>query len=135
MRKTSDELIQARSADPNGSERKDLLTAMIEGVDKRTGQRLSDESITNKLVTFLVAGHETTSGTLSFAFYSLLKNPHAYQKAQKEVDMIMGQDRITVDKLPKLKYIPAVSISSTFVTGPRFFRVVYSSPAFQDILR
>lgn len=109
MRQTSREVLQSRKADPNGSERKDLLTAMTEGVDPRTGGKLGDESIINNLVTFLIAGHETTSGTLSFAFYSLLKNPHAYQKAQQEVDAIMGRDRITADKLFKLKYIPAVS--------------------------
>ncbi|KAF4994727.1 hypothetical protein FDECE_13034 [Fusarium decemcellulare] len=108
MRNTSHELIKARKADPDGSTRRDLLTAMIEGVDPRTGAKLSDESIINNLVTFLVAGHETTSGTLSFAFYSMLKNPHTFQAAQKEVDDIMGQDRITVDKLFKLRYIPAV---------------------------
>ncbi|KAJ3529743.1 hypothetical protein NM208_g9622 [Fusarium decemcellulare] len=78
MRNTSHELIKARKADPNGSRRRNLLTAMIEGVDPRTGAKLSDESIINNLVTFLVAVHETTSGTLSFAFYSMLKNPHTF---------------------------------------------------------
>jgi cytochrome P450/NADPH-cytochrome P450 reductase len=109
MRGTSDELIKSWKADSDGGSRKDLLTAMIEGVDPKTGAKLSEESITNNLVTFLVAGHETTSGTLSFAFYSMLKTPHAYQQAQKEVDSVMGRDPITLDKLFKLKYIPAVS--------------------------
>ncbi|VUC25953.1 unnamed protein product [Clonostachys rosea] len=108
MRRVSDELVQARKADQSGNKRRDLLTAMIVGVDPKTGQKLSDENIINNLVTFLVAGHETTSGTLSFAFYSMLKNPHTYKKAQEEVDAIMGRDAITVDKLSKLKYIPAV---------------------------
>lgn len=112
MRTTSDELIKARRAASNGNKRKDLLTAMIEGVDARTGKKLSDESVINNLVTFLIAGHETTSGTLSFAFYSMLKNPQTFQKAQQEVGTIMGRDRITVDKLFKLKYIPAVSYSN-----------------------
>ncbi|KAM5357742.1 hypothetical protein ACJZ2D_015949 [Fusarium nematophilum] len=108
MRRTSHELIKARKADSDSSTRRDLLTAMIEGADPRTGAKLSEESIINNLITFLVAGHETTSGTLSFAFYSMLKNPHTFQAAQQEVDSIMGRDRITVDKLFKLKYIPAV---------------------------
>ena len=42
------------------------------------------------MVTFLAAGHETTSGTLSFLFYHLLKNPEKLQKAQQEVDQILG---------------------------------------------
>ena len=42
------------------------------------------------MVTFLAAGHETTSGTLSFLFYHLLKNPEKLQKAQQEVDQVLG---------------------------------------------
>lgn len=110
MRKTSNELLQARKAHPNGGNRKDLLHAMLEGVDPKTGQKLSDESIINNLVTFLVAGHETTSGTLSFAFYSLLKNPETYKKAQEEVDLVIGLEPVTVERLSKLKYIAAVSL-------------------------
>lgn len=109
LRKTSYEVMKARTADPEGSKKRDLLTAMLEGVDAKTGKKLGEESIINNLVTFLVAGHETTSGTLSFAFYSMLKNPDTFQKAQKEVDEVMGDDPVTVDKIFKLKYIPAVS--------------------------
>ncbi|PSN67382.1 cytochrome P450 [Corynespora cassiicola Philippines] len=108
LRKTSEELIKARKADPEGHKKRDLLTSMLEGVDSRTGQKLSDESIINNLITFLVAGHETTSGTMSFAFYAMLKNPDTFQKAQKEVDEVMGREPVTVDKIFKLKYIPAV---------------------------
>ena len=42
------------------------------------------------MVTFLAAGHETTSGTLSFLFYNLLKYPETLQKAQQEVDQVLG---------------------------------------------
>lgn len=108
MREVADEVVQARRANPD-SKRKDLLAAMMNGVDPKTGKKMSDVSITDNLITFLVAGHETTSGTLSFLFYSLLKNPDCYQKAQREVDDIMGREPITVEKIFKLKYIPAVS--------------------------
>ena len=56
-------------------ERKDLLSCMLTGVDKRTGERLSDENIVAQCVTFLIAGHETTSGLLSFAIYYLMRDP------------------------------------------------------------
>lgn len=55
-----------------------------------------------------VAGHETTSGLLSFLFYELLKNPEAYRRAQSEVDDVVGKGPITVQHLSKLKYINAV---------------------------
>ncbi|KAI0393231.1 bifunctional P-450:NADPH-P450 reductase [Xylariaceae sp. FL0594] len=106
LRKTAQEVLEARKNSPN--DRKDLLNAMLNGVDSKTGKRMSDSSIIDNLITFLIAGHETTSGTLSFAFYRLLKNPDAYQKAQKEVDEVVGKGPITVEHLSKLPYITAI---------------------------
>ena len=40
---------------------------MLTGVDKQTGERLDDVNIRYQIITFLIAGHETTSGLLSFA--------------------------------------------------------------------
>src|SRR3954447_15138713 len=54
---------------------RDLLSCMLTGVDPQTGEKLDDANIRAQCVTFLVAGHETTSGLLSFATYALLKNP------------------------------------------------------------
>jgi cytochrome P450 / NADPH-cytochrome P450 reductase len=108
MRKTSDEVLKVRKENP--SDRKDLLNAMLNGVDPKTGQKMSDSSITDNLITFLIAGHETTSGLLSFAFYELLKHPLAYRKAQEEVDEVIGRSAIKVEHLSKLPYISAVSL-------------------------
>lgn len=44
----------------------DLLGLMLTAKDPVTGQGLPDENIAANLVTFLIAGHETTSGMLSF---------------------------------------------------------------------
>ncbi|KAF5013400.1 hypothetical protein FDECE_588 [Fusarium decemcellulare] len=106
MRNTAKEVLDARKA--GGSTRKDLLTAMLEGVDTKTGKKMTDESIMDNLITFLIAGHETTSGLLSFAFYQLLTHPDAYQLAQKEVDQVVGKGPIKVEHLSKLPYLNGV---------------------------
>ncbi|KAI1129854.1 bifunctional P-450:NADPH-P450 reductase [Nemania abortiva] len=106
LRNTAQEVLEARKKNPD--DRKDLLNAMLNGVDTKTGKHMSDSSIIDNLITFLIAGHETTSGTLSFAFYRLLKNPDAYRNVQKEVDEVIGKGPITVDHLSKLPYITAV---------------------------
>ena len=62
----------------------------------------------DNMITFLIAGHETTSGLLSFAFYYLLRNPEVYQKAQQEVDNVIGKGSVTVDHLSKVPYLTAV---------------------------
>ncbi|CAF0826230.1 unnamed protein product [Adineta steineri] len=98
-----DKIVKERREHPNNVN--DLLNRMINGKDPETGYQLSDENIRYQMFTFLVAGHETTSGLLSFTLYYLLKNSHALQKAQAEVDLY---NEITVDTLSKLKYIDAV---------------------------
>jgi cytochrome P450/NADPH-cytochrome P450 reductase len=60
MRNLSNELVQARKDHPKDT--KDLLNAMINGKDPKTGKAVNDESIIDNLITFLIAGHETTSG-------------------------------------------------------------------------
>ena len=60
------------------------------------------------MITFLIAGHETTSGLLSFTFYYLLKNAVAYDKAQQEVDNVIGKGPVTVEHISKLPYLNAV---------------------------
>ncbi|KAH8911283.1 putative bifunctional P-450:NADPH-P450 reductase [Coniochaeta sp. PMI_546] len=106
LRDTAEDVLKARKANP--TDRKDLLTAMLEGVDSKTGQKLSDSSIIDNLITFLIAGHETTSGLLSFAFYQLLKHPEAYRKAQEEVDTVIGEGPIKVEHMGKLPYLAAI---------------------------
>ena len=98
-----DEIVKERREHP--SDVNDLLNRMINGKDPETGYQLPDENIRYQMLTFLVAGHETTSGLLSFAMYYLLKNPQTLQKAQTEIDQY---NEITVDMLSKLKYIDAI---------------------------
>ena len=116
LRSTANEVIQQRRTHP--TERKDLLNAMLNGVDPKTGSKLEDSCVISNLITFMIAGHETTSGTLSFAFYELLNNAEAYQKAQKEVDDVVGKDPITLDHISKLKYLNAILRETLRLHGP-----------------
>ncbi|RGP80297.1 putative bifunctional p-450:nadph-p450 reductase [Fusarium longipes] len=103
MKGTCDDLIKERRKNPiQGT---DLLTAMMEGTDPKTGERMSDNLIVENLITFLIAGHETTSGLLSFAFYYLLENPRTLEKARAEVDEVIGEETLNVDHLAKMPYI------------------------------
>lgn len=74
LHRQCDEIVAERRAHPD-PEAKDLLNNMILDKDPKTGEQLSDDNIRFQMVTFLIAGHETTSGMLSFATYYMLKNP------------------------------------------------------------
>ena len=58
-------------------------------------------------VQFANPGHETTSGLLSFLFYSLLENPRAYSKLQEEIDTVVGNSAVTFEHMSKLPYLEA----------------------------
>ncbi|KAH9905666.1 cytochrome P450 [Xylariomycetidae sp. FL2044] len=72
-------MIAQRRANP--SNRKDLVNAMLNGHDPVTGKQLFDQIIMDNMITFLSAGHETTSGLLSFLFALLMQSPNAYRSS------------------------------------------------------
>ncbi|KAI8268527.1 Bifunctional cytochrome P450/NADPH--P450 reductase [Colletotrichum sp. SAR11_239] len=103
------EIIRKRRAAGPEPDSKLLLDLMIHGVDPKTGDKLSDDAIMWNLHTFLIAGHDTTSGLLSFAFYFLLANPDKMAKARMEVDSILkAGEPMTLKHLQKLPYLDAV---------------------------
>lgn len=106
MKSVCKELIEHRRSNP--VDKKDLLNAMLFGRDPKTKERLTDESVVNNMITFLIAGHETTSGLLSFVTYYLIKHPEVYEKARKEVDSVVGTGPVTVDHITKMPYLEAI---------------------------
>ena len=101
-----DDLIRKRRAMGDAADTTDLLGRMITGVDKQTGLTLPDENIRAQCLTFLIAGHETTSGLLSFAIYFLLEHPEYLDRAREEVDRVLGGTLLpTFDQLHELTYV------------------------------
>ncbi|MBP6824197.1 MAG: cytochrome P450, partial [Acidobacteria bacterium] len=112
MNETVDRIIADRKASGEDlADKPDLLSYMLSGVDKKTGERLEDVNIRYQIITFLIAGHETTSGLLSFAIYALLNNPEVLAKAYEEVDRVLGHDlsaKPTYAQVNRLQYITQV---------------------------
>ncbi|MEV7188080.1 cytochrome P450 [Kitasatospora sp. NPDC093102] len=85
-----DEVIAARAGEEEQGPAEDLLGLMLGAVRPSGGTRLDAENIRNQVITFLIAGHETTSGALSFALYYLVKHPTVLRQVQREVDALWG---------------------------------------------
>ncbi|MDE2363748.1 MAG: cytochrome P450, partial [Hyphomicrobiales bacterium] len=107
-----DDLVRARREQMGDTTpKKDLLNSMLTGVDRATGEQLDDVNIRYQINTFLIAGHETTSGLLSYTLYALLKNPDVMKKAVEEADRVLGPDptvRPTFQQVTQLHYINQV---------------------------
>ena len=104
-------IIEERRRSGDVEDHRDLLSCMLTGVDKRSGQKLSDDNIVAQCITFLVAGHETTSGLLSFAISYLIKHPEVVARAQEEVDRVLGTDTSvlpTYQQIQGLTYVTQI---------------------------
>ncbi|BCH24465.1 bifunctional cytochrome P450/NADPH--P450 reductase [Mesorhizobium sp. L-8-3] len=111
MSKLVDDIIRERRRGGGDQAQKDLLNFMLAGVDKQTGESLSDENIRYQIITFLIAGHETTSGLLSFTLYFLVNNPDVLARAYEEVDRVFGSDLAampTFHQVNQLTYVQQI---------------------------
>lgn len=99
-----DKIVSERKKDPHPERYVDLLSYMLTGVDRESGEKLEDSVIRANIVTFLIAGHETTSGLLSFALYELLHHPKVLARAQEEVDRVLS-DQPDFNQIHQLEYI------------------------------
>ncbi|MCP3734019.1 cytochrome P450 [Sphingomonas sp. RP10(2022)] len=122
MHELADTLLAQRRREDMVGTRGDLLDTMLIGTNPQTGERLSDENIRFQLVTFLIAGHETTSGLLSFAVHLLLKNPAVLEEARAVVDATLGTRTPTIDDLARMRFIEQVLMETLrlWPTAPAF---------------
>lgn len=121
-----DDVIAARRHGGSPEHNTDLLQRMIDTPDPETGQLLDDENIRYQVLTFLVAGHETTAGVLGFALHYLSVNAHVLDQARAEIDQVWTDksQAIAFDQVAKFRYVRRV-IDETlrlWPSGPAFFR-------------
>ncbi|MFC7135340.1 MULTISPECIES: cytochrome P450 [Salinibaculum] len=95
---TVDTLIQERRAHPDQYD--DLLTMMLEKEDDHD-YTMTDEEIHDHLITFLIAGHETTAMALTFTWLLLATNPDERSRLETEATTVLDGPP-TAEDLPDL---------------------------------
>ncbi|XP_036413076.1 cytochrome P450 3A56-like isoform X2 [Colossoma macropomum] len=69
---------------------------------------LSDHEILSQSVSFIFAGYETSSSTLSFFFYSMATNPETMKKLQEEIDQTFPDKApVQYDAVMSMEYLDA----------------------------
>ncbi|KAJ3402225.1 hypothetical protein HDV05_008660, partial [Chytridiales sp. JEL 0842] len=84
---TVDELIRIRKSDTQGSTKVDLLSVLLQANNEESdpSKRLSNEEVKGQVLTFLAAGHETVSVTLSWTLHLLSTHPEIQSKLRAEL--------------------------------------------------
>jgi cytochrome P450 len=66
----------------------------------------------------ILAGIDTTTTSIEWALVELLKHPQFAQKAQEELDDVIGFERVVDESdIPQLKYLQAI-VKETFHLHP-----------------
>ena len=75
-------LAKARASEVKGDE---LLQRLVGARDPASGEAMPDRLIVDNVVTFLIAGHETTSQALTWSLYLLALFPEWQERLREEV--------------------------------------------------
>jgi cytochrome P450 len=96
------EILHAVRVDPDRDA--PLVRALIEAIDPETDRPLTDDEICHELVLFMLAGHDTTSTTLTYALWSLGHHPDIQDGVRAEVVAVaaLGERALTPEDVPGL---------------------------------
>ena len=81
----------------------DLLSVLLQTEDE-DGSRMSDRQLRDEVMTFLLAGHETTALSLSWIWYLLSQHPKVEEKLHRELGQILNGRAPKVEDLARLPY-------------------------------
>jgi cytochrome P450 len=95
-------------AKARGSGGDELLQRLATARDPATGEAMPDALIVDNVVTFLIAGHETTSQALTWTLYLLALFPAWQEAVRQEVRGVAGDGVIGRDELAKLPLLDEV---------------------------
>lgn len=87
------------------SEAGDLLDMLL-GAESADGSPMPDRKIRDNLMAMIVAGHETTTGELTWAFQLLAHNPHVQDRLIEEIDSGEGEEYLTATVHETLRHKP-----------------------------
>ncbi|MEM8979845.1 MAG: cytochrome P450 [Pseudomonadota bacterium] len=104
MKRLADEVIEARRAS-GPRPVPDLLDLLLDGEDPKTKRKMNTPELRDNLLTFIVAGHETTALTLAWALYLCGFDQEVQAKARAEAQAVLGGRAATADDLEDLPYI------------------------------
>ncbi len=94
------EMLHAVRVDPDRDA--PLVRALIAATDPETGRPLTDDEICHELVLFMLAGHDTTSTTLTYALWALGHHRDIQEQVRAEV-AALGDRPLTPDDVRRAR--------------------------------
>jgi cytochrome P450 len=95
------EMVARRRAERSGPPI--FLDLLLEARDAESGRALTDQEVRDEVMTMLMAGHESTSVALTWAWYLLDRHPNWFDAVRSEVDGVVGGRPVSFGDLAHLK--------------------------------
>jgi cytochrome P450 len=103
----------------SGVDQGDLLSMLLHAQDE-DGSRMTDSQLRDEAMTIVLAGHETTTLALSWAWYLLSEHPDAEARLAGELHDVLGDRDPTAADAPQLRYTEAVIMEAMRLYPPIF---------------
>jgi cytochrome P450 len=107
MKRMADGAIEGRRAD-GARAVPDLLDLLLAGSDPKSGRTMTTAELRDNLLTFIVAGHETTALTLGWALYLCAFDQGVQEAARAEAQAVLGGRAATAADVMGLPLIRAI---------------------------
>lgn len=104
MKRMADHAIEERRKRGNDGV-PDLLDLLLQGVDPETKREMNTAELRDNLLTFIVAGHETTALTLSWSMYLMGFDQDVQDRARREAQSVLQGRAATGDDVANLPFI------------------------------
>ena len=92
----------------SGLEPHDLMQSLMRARDPDTGQAMNDEQLIDNLLTFYLAGHETTAKALTWTVYLLARSPHWTAALKDEIARVTGGAAVSAGDIERLVLVQQV---------------------------
>ncbi|MEO1734332.1 MAG: cytochrome P450 [Pseudomonadota bacterium] len=83
----------------------DLLDLLLQGEDSETARKMTVSELRDNLLTFIVAGHETTALALSWSLYLCGFDTEVQDRARAEAVSVLGGRAATADDVVHLPFV------------------------------
>ncbi len=80
----------------------DLMQRLINAKDPESGQTMSDELLIDNLLTFYLAGHETTAKALAWTLYLLARSPDWEARLVEEIERVTAGGPVEAKHIDQL---------------------------------
>jgi cytochrome P450 len=90
---------------------RDLLSVLLSLQDE-DGTKMTDRQVRDEVMTFILAGHETSAHSLAWTCWLLAEHPDIEAKLVSEIESVLGGRSPTYEDLANLKYTEAILLEA-----------------------